>query len=231
MANSSFWVATADTGGTIIEASKMLLSPGPSLVEYPTEPTGSRIETADGIVVVQQPTGDSRIRTWNWKGYRRWMTSYQNVYALLYSLRSRRRVEYGASPYVYVKDNTTQLLYKETVVTGTATTGGSTVTLVGNGVAWTDDYIGYQVEITGGTGAGQLRAVTDNTTNTLTVATAWTAGTPTTGSTFALRGRTNDWFKVRVVEVSETMREGGDTTVENLRFAFVIEDTGHNAIG
>jgi len=75
--------------------------------------------------------------------------------------------------------------YTTPIVSGTAT-GGSTTTLVKTGAGWTAHaYQNKYVSITGGTGAGQTRLISDNTTDTLTVAT-WTA--PTGTSTFEIDG-------------------------------------------
>ena len=74
--------------------------------------------------------------------------------------------------------------------TGTATSATST-TLVQTGKTWTaSQWINAQVRITAGTGAGQIRAITANTADTLTVAT-WTT-TPDATSQYAIEG--NDDF-------------------------------------
>ena len=74
--------------------------------------------------------------------------------------------------------------------TGTATSATAT-TLVQTGKTWAaSQWINYQVRITGGTGAGQIRTITANTADTLTVAT-WTT-TPDATSTYAISG--NDDF-------------------------------------
>jgi hypothetical protein len=74
--------------------------------------------------------------------------------------------------------------------TGTATSATAT-TLVQTGKTWTaSQWINYQVRITGGTGAGQIRSITASTADTLTVAT-WTT-TPDATSTYAIEG--NDDF-------------------------------------
>lgn len=74
--------------------------------------------------------------------------------------------------------------------TGTAT-GATTTTLTQTGKTWTaSQWINSQVRITGGTGAGQIRTITANTADTLTVAT-WTT-TPDATSTYAIEG--NDDF-------------------------------------
>lgn len=73
--------------------------------------------------------------------------------------------------------------------TGTATSATGT-TLVQTGKTWTaSQWINSQVRITGGTGAGQIRTITANTADTLTVAT-WTV-TPDATSTYAIEGNDN----------------------------------------
>lgn len=72
---------------------------------------------------------------------------------------------------------------------GTAT-GATGTTLVQTGKTWTaSQWINSQVRITGGTGAGQIRTITANTADTLTVAT-WTT-TPDATSTYAIEGNDN----------------------------------------
>ena len=73
--------------------------------------------------------------------------------------------------------------------TGTATSATGT-TLVQTGKTWTaSQWVNFQVRITGGTGAGQIRTITANTADTLTVAT-WTT-TPDSTSTYAIEGNDN----------------------------------------
>ena len=73
--------------------------------------------------------------------------------------------------------------------TGTAT-GATGTTLTQTGKTWTaSQWINSQVRITGGTGAGQIRTITANTADTLTVAT-WTT-TPDATSTYAIEGNDN----------------------------------------
>lgn len=74
--------------------------------------------------------------------------------------------------------------------TGTATSATGT-TLVQTGKTWTpSQWINSQVRITAGTGAGQIRTITANTADSLTVAT-WTT-TPDSTSQYAIEG--NDDF-------------------------------------
>jgi hypothetical protein len=74
---------------------------------------------------------------------------------------------------------------------GTATAAAST-TLVQTGKAWTpSQWVNSQVRITAGTGAGQIRTISANTGDTLTVSAAWTI-TPDATSQYAIEG--NDDF-------------------------------------
>lgn len=64
--------------------------------------------------------------------------------------------------------------YGNTIAIGTATSGSAT-TLVNSGKAWTtNQWANYQVRITAGTGAGQVRTITSNTGTTLTIPTGAT---------------------------------------------------------
>jgi len=80
--------------------------------------------------------------------------------------------------------------YVGAYATGTATSGGAT-TLTDSSKAWTaDSFINFQVRITAGTGIGQVRTITDNTSTALTVA-AWTVQ-PDNTSVYAIEA--NDDF-------------------------------------
>lgn len=73
--------------------------------------------------------------------------------------------------------------------TGTATSATGT-TLVQTGKTWAaSQWVNSQVRITGGTGAGQIRTITANTADTLTVAT-WTTN-PDATSTYVIEGNDN----------------------------------------
>lgn len=64
--------------------------------------------------------------------------------------------------------------------------GGSSTTLVDTGIGWTvNAYAGYLVYITGGTGINQIRKITSNTIDTLTVSDAFIT-TPDATSTYKI---------------------------------------------
>lgn len=75
---------------------------------------------------------------------------------------------------------------------GTADADSSTTAVECDGKNWTaDQWINYQVRITGGTGRGQIRLITDNDTDTLTIG----AGTDLDDtSTFVIEGDENSIF-------------------------------------
>ena len=70
--------------------------------------------------------------------------------------------------------------------TGTADAGSTATTLLDVAKTWTPDaWIGWQVRITAGTGAGQTAVVTDNDATSLTVA-SWSIATPDATSVYQL---------------------------------------------
>lgn len=78
------------------------------------------------------------------------------------------------------------------VASGTATSGGAT-TLTNSGKSWaSNQWTYYQVRLTGGTGAGQIRTVLSNTGTALTVNAAWGTN-PDATSTYVIEGN-DDWF-------------------------------------
>lgn len=108
--------------------------------------------------------------------------------------------------------------------TGTATSGTAgttdsvtwgTLTLTGAG--WTvNDLRGKLLEITGGTGSGQIRSVYANTADTITVAGDWTA--PTGTSTFAIR----DWGTTINGVVTSPLTPGN--AAGSLNASFIISE-------
>lgn len=74
---------------------------------------------------------------------------------------------------------------------GTATAGAAS-TLTNSGKTWTvNQWTNYQIRITGGTGAGQVRSIASNTATVITVSAAWTT-TPDATSAYVIEG--NDDF-------------------------------------
>lgn len=213
---------------------EVMLSPAPTVVEYPGEMNGEKIETPDGRVVIQQPSNDARVRAWIWKGFPGFMPQYEKQYSLIQTFRSRYRQELGQSPYVYIKDTSTKRLRRKTNVIATVAASGSTTTVLSMSPAVTvvSDAV---VEVLGatfggtGTGANQIRNVSSMTTTTITCP-AFT--TIPHGAKLRITGWTDDWFRARVIDVSRKMRDdGGNVRYDATLFSFVIEDTSYNDLG
>ncbi|MFO0157533.1 MAG: hypothetical protein ACK51V_00675, partial [bacterium] len=86
--------------------------------------------------------------------------------------------------------------------TGTATAGAAS-TLTNSAKNWTtNQWTNYQIRITGGTGAGQIRTIASNTATVITVGTAWTT-TPDNTSTYSIEG--NDDFIYLLGNAAVTM--------------------------
>jgi hypothetical protein len=85
-------------------------------------------------------------------------------------------------------DNTSQYEVKMTVFDYGKATAVTTTTLSDSTKTWiASALVNLQVKITSGTGAGQVRFITANTTNQITVSVAWTTN-PDTTSTFEIVG-------------------------------------------
>lgn len=95
--------------------------------------------------------------------------------------------------------------------TGTATSGAST-TLTQTGKTWTvNSWTNYQVRITAGTGAGQVRTIASNTATALTVSSAWGTN-PDATSVYVIEG--NDDFMYLMGNAAVTLYRysiSGDT--------------------
>lgn len=75
-----------------------------------------------------------------------------------------------------------------TLLGSTTATGGSASTIVFGTGTWTvNQWAGYQVRTTGGTGSGQSRQILSNTATTITVASNWGTN-PGAGTTFVIEG-------------------------------------------
>lgn len=99
-------------------------------------------------------------------------------------------------------DRIAQTKFLNIETSGTATSSTDS-TIVDSSQSWTADEFNtdYMVYITGGTGSGQLRKITDTTTDTLTVTPDWDTN-PDTDSTFEVYQNTI---------ISETLNGNGKT--------------------
>jgi hypothetical protein len=76
--------------------------------------------------------------------------------------------------------------------TGTATSSTNT-TLADSSKNWlSNSFVGFTIEITGGTGATQIRKIVSNTATALTINTTWSVN-PDATSTYALTVNNSDW--------------------------------------
>ena len=88
------------------------------------------------------------------------------------------------------------------MATGTATAGGAS-NIDNSGKAWTvNQWANYQIRITAGTGAGQIRTISSNTATSITVSAAWTTA-PDATSQYAISG--NDDFLYYIGNGAVTM--------------------------
>ncbi len=117
-----FSIAYADSVGDRDGATDTVLSPGPTLVEYPQDPAGKRIQTTGGSVIVQQPINDGRVRSWIWSGYPGWYAPYITLWDTIEPLRSKHRLTDGDNtPFAYVTEDETQMLRTIVVASRTVT--------------------------------------------------------------------------------------------------------------
>jgi hypothetical protein len=227
-----FYIAKADTAGAKITASEVLLSPGPTDVEYPVEAAGSIVMTASGSAIQQQPVRDSRVRAWVWRGYPGYWVLYQTLFDQLKTLRATTRYQLGAAtPYIYLKDTETRRMFRRAKYTGT-TTGSSANSLTDGTAAFpgSNGLAGFAVELISGTGAGQQRTVLSNTGTSLTITQNWAVNPSST--VYGVVGDVHDWFRCRVVDVQQKVRDGGGLVrYEETRLSFVIDDVNYNVLG
>jgi hypothetical protein len=97
------------------------------------------------------------------------------------------------------------------LVSGTATAGGAT-TLTDSGKAWTtNEWAGYEVRISSGTGSGQARTIASNTATVLTVSAAWGTN-PDATSVYTIAYSFADKLRFSVDGCSTTMAATGQAT-------------------
>lgn len=98
---------------------------------------------------------------------------------------------------VVVNDNDLNLLQDE-LESGTATSG-SALNLEDTTKTWTvNEFVGAAVHLTGGTGAGQVRYVLLNTSDTLTMTSAWGTNPDATTTYAILRSEVNGTAGIRI---------------------------------
>jgi hypothetical protein len=90
-----------------------------------------------------------------------------------------------SAPATWATDGRLVILKGVSIVTGTATAGGGS-TLTNGAKTWTvNQWTNFQVRITAGTGAGQVRTIASNTGTVLTTSAAWTIN-PDATSVYAI---------------------------------------------
>ena len=95
---------------------------------------------------------------------------------------------FGSDGFLFATPSIVDLGEVNSYATGTATAGGAT-TITNAAKNWTTNQWSnaYQVRITGGTGAGQVRRIASNTATVLTVTSAWTTN-PDATSVYSIEG-------------------------------------------
>lgn len=114
--------------------------------------------------------------------------------------------------------------------TGTAT-GGSATTLVDTGASWSpNQWVNLTLELTSGAGAPQTRTVLSNTTNTITVSSAWSGSNPASGTGYLVR-------RVPVLGTGYQVRTGAGTatggtsnTIADSGAAFAVNELANASI-
>ena len=118
-----------------------------------------------------------------------------------------RRTHSSTCPWTFKDTNTCKYTGLGSPETGTATSATSN-TLTDSSKSWgTDDYKDKRVKITGGTGAGQRRVISSNTSIELTVDTDW-ATTPDGTSTYEIDDFCDQSYD-RCLTLSNTPQFGG----------------------
>jgi hypothetical protein len=224
-----YYVCAADAAGNRIVGAEEQLLIGPADVEYPTDPAGTIVDTPDGNVVKQQPSQDPRKRAWVWHGLPRYITRFDRFVARLEGLVSRTRREQGLSPYIYLKEDATNVFRRWEYQSGAVTSVGAT-TLTDNTKNWVPNrYANATVEISSGLGAGQRRTVVSNTATQLVLSAPWTVNP--SAAHYTLLASITDWLRVRVLEVSKRVAPRGGVSYDQVRLMFVLADPSANDLG
>lgn len=107
---------------------------------------------------------------------------------------------------------------------GTATAGAAT-TLTNSAETWTvNQWVGYTLRITDGTGAGQTKAITSNTGTVLTVASAWTV-TPDATSVYSI------WYSAAAMALdSGTATAGAASTLTDSGKSWVTNQWANQSV-
>jgi hypothetical protein len=221
----------ADAAGHRLAGTEELLHPAPAEVEYPKTFAGVLVDTGHGVPVKQYTARDGRQRAWVWRTL---PTSFQwkqfdRLIQRLASLNAQTRTEAGLSPWIFIRDTETSGLKKWLTLTGTATSG-TKGTLTDAGRSWTPDaLVGGVVELLSGAAAGQRLAIVANTATTVTLETDFTASTA--GAAYTIQVRSNDWIRVRVLNVSKQPLAGGTVVQDRVRVEFIVDDPTANDRG
>lgn len=223
---NGFWMALANRDGSRLIGSERQFVPHPSAVRYPGEFMGTVIETADGVAIKQQPSGDPRRRTWAWEKHRAWFPQYEELWQQLAGLKATDRWRAGLSPFVYLKDTLTNKMVITSRVIGMAT-GGTATELTANGLV-VGQYDRGSIEIIAGTGVGQQRFIQSTTATAIVPSQPWVT-IPDATSQFLVRHETPDWIRCRVLDVDRDVdSQGGDVRYAETRLVFVIDDVNYH---
>lgn len=115
-----FQYALADANGLMDSGTIATLSPGPTFTEYPTEQFKTTIHVSvDGNPVTQSFVKDDRPRKWVWQNYRETVPGYTSMYNSLLQLHYKLRLLAGDSPWVFLKEDVTDMFGKYEYAGGT----------------------------------------------------------------------------------------------------------------
>jgi hypothetical protein len=148
----------------------------------------------DSVGVTFDNTSVYQLRTGRWYLFNPGTLSATSFQYFDYALQKWTARSVTGLPATWGTDGRLLSIKGKSFATGTATSGTNT-TLVNNTKTWTvDQWIGYQIRITGGTGAGQTRVITDSDATSVTVAT-WTIN-PDSTSTYSIEGDENTMYLI-----------------------------------